>query len=243
MTYFVQSDPNLLIKKTTLLITLSVTILMLGGCQTIKNAFGKPSQSQKNTSTPISQIQSSSVANLGTSAVSNPQIGHQNAPLPNTVEKIVPPSFAITGKIGVTYAGADGKRQAGSAFYAWGQENERFAVDLTGALGIGATTITYNGKQAILVSEKTGEIRADNPESLLYQATGWYAPISQLPFWVMGQSAPNDDDRQTDEQGRLINAKNHDWQASFDYEKSLLPSRLRIVHTDGHRVVLSINNR
>lgn len=44
--------------------------------------------------------------------------------------------------------------QGGSAFYAWGQQNDRFAIELIGALGIGKTNIEYDGQTATLVSEK-----------------------------------------------------------------------------------------
>ena len=62
-------------------------------------------------------------------------------------------SFNITGKIGVTTPSKDNSgNQGGSAFYAWGQQNDRFAIELIGALGIGKTNIEYNGQSATLVS-------------------------------------------------------------------------------------------
>ncbi|STZ64349.1 outer membrane lipoprotein LolB [Moraxella lacunata] len=147
--------------------------------------------------------------------------------------------FAITGKIGITTNTANGK-QAGSAFYNWGQEDERFAIDLTGAFGMGATQIRYDGQQATLTNDK-GEIQADSPEELLQKATGWHAPISHLPHWIVGKTAQGDTDSQQDEQGRLTQSTNDDWTASFEYPKnSPRPSRLIINHTDGHRVVMTI---
>ncbi len=150
------------------------------------------------------------------------------------------PKFSITGKIGVTTVTPNGT-QAGSAFYSWAQEEGRFGIDLTGALGIGATTIRYDGKTASLTSEKTGTIEADSPEALLVQATGWHAPISQLPYWILGISAPSDTpNSQKDAQGRLISAENTQWTAHFEYTNSTTPTRLRITHADGHRVVMTI---
>ena len=73
-------------------------------------------------------------------------------------------SFNITGKIGVTTPSKDNSgNQGGSAFYAWGQQDDRFAIELIGALGIGKTNIEYNGQSATLVSEKTGTLTADDP--------------------------------------------------------------------------------
>lgn len=147
--------------------------------------------------------------------------------------------FSITGKIGLTTNTPSGK-QAGSAFYTWGQEEERFAIDLTGALGMGATQIRYDGQLATLVNDK-GEIQANSPEELLLKATGWHAPISHLPHWIIGRIAQGDTDSQTDEQGRLTHSTNDGWTANFEYPKnSTRPSRLIINHAEGHRVVMTI---
>lgn len=150
-------------------------------------------------------------------------------------------NFAITGKIGITTQTSDGKR-AGSAFYTWSQEKERFAIELTGVLGMGATLISFDGKTAKLVSDKTGEIVADSPEDLLLRATGYQAPISQLPYWIVGKVAPDDVDSVFDD-GRLTTSNNHQWSATFEYAKnSTQPNRLTIIHADGHKVVMTITH-
>ncbi|MBP2279469.1 outer membrane lipoprotein LolB [Psychrobacter sp. PL15] len=152
-------------------------------------------------------------------------------------------NFNITGKIGVTTPSNSGA-QGGSAFYAWGQQNERFAIELIGALGIGKTNIEYDGQTATLVSEKTGTLTADNPETLLQKATGWQAPISQMPYWISGRSAPSDSAPQTDAQGRLTSSVNGAWTASFSYKGSdKLPSKISAVQPEGHKVVMTINHR
>lgn len=155
--------------------------------------------------------------------------------------------FQISGKIGVTSpATAEKPAQAGSAFYAWGQEDKRFTIEMTGALGIGRTVIEYDGRTANLTSEKTGNITADSPEQLLLQATGWQAPISQLPYWIMGKNAPSYDvtSRLFDDAHRLKSAKNGDWSAHFFYRKTeTLPNKLIIENPQGYRVVLTINHQ
>lgn len=149
-----------------------------------------------------------------------------------------PIKFSISGKIGITSVSTEGN-QSGTAFYAWAQDAERFAIDLTGALGIGATSISFDGRTATLTSERTGEISASTPEELLLRATGWQAPISQLPYWIVGRAAPSDSDHSRDGAGRLLSATNGDWTANFEYKGST-PNRLRITHTDGHRVVMTM---
>lgn len=149
-----------------------------------------------------------------------------------------PIKFSISGKIGITSTSPKNS-QSGTAFYAWTQDGERFAIDLTGAFGFGATSITFNGKTATLVSERTGQINASSPEELLLQATGWQAPISQLPYWIMGRTAPSDDNYTYDDTGRLLSASNGEWTAIFEY-KNNTPNRLHITHTGGYRIVMTI---
>lgn len=159
-------------------------------------------------------------------------------------------NFNINGKIGVTMptepanGATNTGTQGGSAFYAWGQQDERFAIELIGALGIGKTNIEYDGQTATLVSEKTGALSADDPETLLQQATGWQAPISQMPYWISGRSAPSDSAPQLDTQNRLISSVNGDWSAAFSYKgNDTLPNKITAIQLAGHKVVMTINHQ
>lgn len=154
-------------------------------------------------------------------------------------------NFNINGKIGVTMPSAsDNNSQGGSAFYAWGQQNERFAIELIGALGIGKTNIEYDGRTATLVSEKTGTLTADDPETLLQKATGWQAPISQMPYWIAGRSAPSDSASKNDAQDRLVSTVNGDWTANFTYKGTdILPSKISAIQPTGQKVVMTINHQ
>lgn len=175
------------------------------------------------------------------SACQSPQ---QHTALPEIVTKTNSHHFSITGKIGITTL-IDGKKQAYSAFYAWGQQDDRFAIELVGALGLGATNIWYDGQNATLTNDQTGTLVAANADELLTQATGWHAPISQLPYWILGKSAPSDSDIVLDNH-RLSQATNGDWTANFDYAShppsAHLPRRLIISHKDGHRLMMTITH-
>ncbi|WP_372844832.1 lipoprotein insertase outer membrane protein LolB [Psychrobacter sp.] len=167
-------------------------------------------------------------------------IPSQGAEQPKKLE-----SFNITGKIGVTTAASDSTgAQGGSAFYAWRQQNDRFAIELIGALGIGKTNIEYNGQSATLVSEKTGTLNAADPETLLKKATGWQAPISQMPYWISGRPAPSDSAPQLDAQNRLVSSVNGEWRASFSYKgNDKLPNKISAVQSQGNKVVMTINHQ
>lgn len=163
-------------------------------------------------------------------------------PIP-TIQSQKLDNFNITGKIGVS-APANGNAQGGSAFYAWAQENERFAIELIGALGIGKTNIEYDGKTATLVSEKTGTLTANNPETLLQKATGWQAPISQMPYWISGRAAPSDSMPKVDDQNRLVSSMNGNWTANFTYNgNDKLPNKISATQPTGQKVVMTINHQ
>ena len=200
--------------KLALFSAITAVMVVTSGCQSMKTANA--------TNQPTTTVQG------------------QNSTQPKKLE-----SFNITGKIGVTTPGNDTSgTQGGSAFYAWGQQNDRFAIELIGALGIGKTNIEYNGQSATLVSEKTGTLTASDPETLLKKATGWQAPISQMPYWISGRSAPSDSAPELDAQNRLISSVNGEWQASFSYKgNDKLPNKISAMQAQGNKVVMTIDHQ
>lgn len=140
--------------------------------------------------------------------------------LPTSTPTAIPTQFQLTGKIGVRTP-----QQSGSAFYAWGQEDERFAIELSGALGIGQTRIEGGNGKFSLENSNTGYLEADTPEALLQRATGWQAPISQLPRWVMGMAIAADSPATYDSQMRLATLTEQGWQVRFDYLDTSQPKR------------------
>ena len=206
--------PNYKPNKLALFTAMTAAALITSGCQSMKTANA--------TNQPSTTIQG------------------QNIEQPKKLD-----NFNITGKIGVTTPASDTTgAQGGSAFYAWGQQNDRFAIELIGALGIGKTNIEYNGQSATLVSEKTGTLTAADPETLLKKATGWQAPISQMPYWISGRSAPSDSAPQLDAQNRLISSVNGEWQASFSYKgNDKLPNKISAMQSQGNKVVMTIDHQ
>ena len=207
------SIPSYKLNKLALFSAMTAALVITSGCQSLKTANA--------TNQPTTTLQA------------------QNAEQPQKLE-----TFNITGKIGVTMpANETTGAQGGSAFYAWGQQDDRFAIELIGALGIGKTNIEYDGQTATLVSEKTGTLTADNPDTLLQKATGWQAPISQMPYWISGHPAPSDSAPEMDDQNRLISSVNGDWSASFTYKGAdKLPSKISAVQPQGNKVVMTINH-
>lgn len=189
----------------------------------------------------LASILTSILLTAGCQSMPSAQAGANTTP---TLQAQKLENFTINGKIGVTMPSAtNADTQGGSAFYTWGQQNNRFAIELMGALGIGKTNIEYDGQTATLVSEKTGSLSADDPEELLQKATGWQAPISQMPYWISGRSAPSDTAPKVDNQNRLISSVNGNWSANFAYSgNDKLPSKITATQPQGQKVVMTINH-
>lgn len=149
--------------------------------------------------------------------------------------------FNATGKIGVIQQ-TNEQNSAFSAFYQWGQDGHRFAATLTGALGLGAIHINYDGQVArAVVNNQTFE--DENPSRLLYQFSRFYAPLELLAPWMMGQNNPDDTDVLFDASHRLIVAQNSGWMANFSYDKGALPNRLVLQNAQNHtKVTITINH-
>lgn len=149
--------------------------------------------------------------------------------------------FKITGKIGVRTP-----KQNGSAFYGWTQVGDQFAIDLTGALGIGQTSIRGQTDDVTLTSSKTGTIKAETPEELLFKATGWQAPITHLISWVNGQAVTSSAKTEKDAQGRNQSIQEGGWSATLHYENesAKYPNKLNLIDdAQENRVTLTIQSR
>ncbi len=157
-------------------------------------------------------------------------------------------AFNVRGKIGI--ASSHPKVQSGSAYYAWAQDGDRFAMDITGALGIGHTVVEYDGVTATLTSERAGTKTANDPEVLLAEATGIQAPIAELPYWISGSHAPSDDRYEADASGRIQQAVNGRWLAEFSYDSEdpsdTLPSKIKVNYDTQnehfYRIILTIDH-
>ncbi len=148
--------------------------------------------------------------------------------------------FKITGKIGVRTP-----KQNGSAFYGWTQVGDQFAIDLTGALGIGQTSIRGKTGDVTLTSSKTGTIQAETPEELLFKATGWVAPITYLISWVNAQPVTAEAIIKKDDLNRIQTIAEAGWTATLNYNnQENLPNKLVLVDDEQqNRVTLTIQTR
>jgi len=97
-------------------------------------------------------------------------------------------SWQISGKLGVRLPDDNA-----SARLRWRQENEQFRIDLSGPLGQGRMVIRSDGRSVRLTQAGSEPLVAASADELVWQATGWLFPASDLIYWVRGIAAPGGD--------------------------------------------------
>jgi len=140
---------------------------------------------------------------------------------------------------GLNHWGADGKLalrspdQSESASFQWRQNGNQIRVELSGPLGVSATTLSSDGQQLeILQGDKRSVWDVSDPESLARE-TGWHLPLTALPHWLRGIPAPHHpvEEMQLENQ-RLSHLVQAGWEINYErytnFEGIALPTRLRI---------------
>jgi len=123
--------------------------------------------------------------------------------------------------------------QSESASFQWRQQGEQIRVELSGPLGVNASTITSDGRQVEIVQgEERSVWDVSDPESLA-RDTGWYLPITALPHWLRGIPAPHFEVEQLGlENQRLALLKQAGWEISYErysgFDGVSLPTRMQI---------------
>lgn len=166
-------------------------------------------------------------------------------PQESTVSQIPQASnqFNLQGKIGVRTP-----QQSGSAFFNWAQQQDNFAIELSGILGMGKTQIEGKPGQVSLNSAKTGLIHATSAEELLQRATGWQAPISHLVHWVQARPATLNAKLNKDNLLRPLQIIEDGWVVNLSYnENAMFPSKLILKQVlesgQENRITMLIQNR
>lgn len=167
-------------------------------------------------------------------------IAKEHPPIVTSVQAInASCAFTITGKLGIrTLEGAS------SAFYTWSQtEDGRFGIDITGAFGIGAVHLDFDGQSARITAQGN-ELQGTDPDALIYQATGLHLPITAGRYWVLGRPSPSDTNALY-QNGRLIQTHHQTpdtlYQVTLQYDGANV-SQLTIVDNAMRRLVITINH-
>lgn len=98
----------------------------------------------------------------------------------------------------------------------WRQLPGSFDMRVAGPFGIGAATITGQGKEVTIRTSKR-TFTTHDPEGDLKARLGWTFPVTHLRYWVLGQPAPGSRaDFALDDEGRIVSLEQDGWTLQFD---------------------------
>lgn len=120
--------------------------------------------------------------------------------------------WQVQGKLGIRTPD-----DSGSAYLNWKQLPKQFAIHLNGPLGQGSIWVRGNDSQVSLARSGEETLYAPTPEQLMYNAMGWWLPVSDLYYWVKGIPAPGKpiEEKQHNSDGTLHSLTQNHWQLSY----------------------------
>jgi outer membrane lipoprotein LolB len=138
--------------------------------------------------------------------------------------------WTASGKLALRSAQA-----SDSASIVWQQDSENTHLQLSGPLGMGATTIDSNGERLdIRQGDDVQSLDISTPDAILMN-TGLDLPLAALTYWIKGLPAPGTELQQfeVDPQTQLLQTlRQDDWEVQFQqyrqFEGYILPVRMLI---------------
>ena len=142
--------------------------------------------------------------------------------------------WTASGKIALRSADA-----SESASLVWQQRNDHAHLQLSGPLGVGATTIDSDGRQLkVQRGEEQQILDISSPQAIVLN-TGWDLPLRALPHWLKGVPSPDHEIQELvldPETGKLSLLRQDDWRIQYQdygqFQDFTLPTRLQIQRND-----------
>ncbi|HEY9033379.1 MAG TPA: lipoprotein insertase outer membrane protein LolB [Pseudomonadales bacterium] len=145
--------------------------------------------------------------------------------------RIDQPDWQISGKLGIRQPDT----RSVVLLFDWQQQGERYLIHLFNSLGRLELTLSGDHHHALAVQANGEHHRADTPEQLLQQLTGWSFPLADSRHWLQGQAAGNEQHSSHNAAGQLDTLVSGDWQVLLDKYQPVdgkpLPHRLQLQHT------------
>lgn len=150
-------------------------------------------------------------------------------------------NWTVRGRIAVQMA-----QHGGSASVFWQQQNQNYAIELFGPLGVGAVYLNGTPGQILLTSSKGEHLQATTPEILIQRALGWNLPVTNLKYWIRGIPVQGQaKTTQFNNQGQLSQLQQDGWTINylnyFTVQNVYLPQQI-LLQGQGLVVKIFIDN-
>ncbi|TAN73356.1 MAG: outer membrane lipoprotein LolB [Gallionella sp.] len=139
--------------------------------------------------------------------------------------------FALNGRIAVKYDGAHH-----SAGLRWTHRAQSDEILLLAPLGQTAARV-YSDARSATLDDGDKHYRADDAESLMQQALGWYLPVDGLRHWVLGLAAAESPAKiERGDNGQITVLHQNGWEVRYlryaDSRPDSMPTRLQLSRED-----------
>ncbi len=129
-----------------------------------------------------------------------------------------------------------------SGHFIWDTDacHQKFYLELSGPLGLGATTLSNETGQVVLTLSSGKTIVADSPEDLLQTTLGWSMPVSGMGYWILGEPMPKIPfTGDYDHQHRLLTLNQSGWTIQYTWNNAApYPSRIVLLR-NGIKILLA----
>ncbi|NCF18085.1 MAG: outer membrane lipoprotein LolB [Haliea sp.] len=122
-----------------------------------------------------------------------------------------------------------------SATLHWRQQERESYLNLSGPMGVNATTVHSDGQRMeVSQGDERNSFDVSTPDAV-QRNTGWQLPVQALPYWLKGLPSPDLEVQSLEldpDRNLLLRLQQDDWQIHYqDYQEFqgyTLPTRLRI---------------
>ncbi len=123
-----------------------------------------------------------------------------------------------------------------SGHFIWQEDaaHQKFYLELSGPLGLGATSLSNETGPVVLTLSSGKTIVADSPEDLLQNTLGWSMPVSGMGYWILGKPVPTlPFTGEYDSQHRLLTLHQSGWVIHYTWNNAApYPSQIMLLRSD-----------
>lgn len=135
-------------------------------------------------------------------------------------------TWRVKGALGIQSA-----QEGWTATFNWAQHGKAYQLQFFGPLGAGTFHIAGEPGKVTLTASGETNITAADPDTLLFRASGWRVPVSNIFYWVRGLPAPGPySTYQLDGENHLHCLKQQGWTVYFERYQTVngftLPAKL-----------------
>lgn len=135
------------------------------------------------------------------------------------------PGQEISGKVGVRE-----ESRHTTLFFRWLEQDNHYTIYLNNPLGQTELSLKGNRQQTTLLRADGTSMTATSPEALLKQATGWEFPLSNIRFWLQGETTGTEELLETNADGLPQSFRTGPWLVTLEQYRPVdhhqLPHRL-----------------